>query len=481
MTIQEILALTNPADIIKELQKVNTAIQVPYETSKKQYDPSLHDIMDLVIRPNKTITTPTGEKNTKGEDVSVTSTVAVARIAVPFQKILVNRTVSFLLNEGIDIRTDAEALDEIKFIDFIKRIWDDNKLDSKSKQLARLWMSECEAAELWYFTKEENFWLRLLEKLKLKKVVFRARVKILSPSLGDKLYPYFDESGDMVAFSREFTVASEGKSLVRFEIYTTEKIIHYTSTDGLWEVDEGYPAANPIGKIPIVYYSREYPLWHDVQALIDRYEVLMSNFADSNDYFGSPMIVVKGKVNGFATKGEQGKILEVEGDGDVNYLTWPQGPESIKLELETLQNMIYSLTQVPDISFSQMSKLGNMSGISRKLMFLDIHLKCFNELEVFEEMIQRRLNLLKAMVGKVVSVNFAAISDSVELWPGFTPYLPSAEEELITSLSTAAGGKPIISQKTAVKLNPYLQDEDADAEIKQIQDEESVMNQEAVI
>lgn len=479
MTIQEILAQQNTSEIISKLKVQYSGIKVSYTDCKKQYDPLLHDVMDEILRPKKTVQTPTGNKNTNGEDILDTKLVDVARIAVPFQKILVNRTTSFLLNDGIDIQSDAETDRDNNFVELLMKIWSDNKLEYKTKQLSRIWMSECEVAELWYFTKDGGFWKKLLATLGIKDIKWRARVKILANSMGDTLYPHFNDQGDMDAFSRAYTTTLDGKAINKFEIYTEGMIYHFTESSGIWESDKGYPTVNALGKIPVIYYNREYPLWYEVQKLIDRYETLISNFADSNDYFGSPMIKVKGKVTGFATKGEQGKILEMEGESDANYLTWDQAPESIKLELETLQNLIFSLTQVPDISFAQMSKLGQMSGISRKLMFMDMHLKCFNEQETFGEMIQRRLNLMKAIIGKVTAVGFDAESENIELWPVFTPYLPSADEDMIISLSTAVGGRPIMSQKTAVKLNPYV--ENPEAEMEDIKSEESALNQEAVL
>lgn len=481
-TIQEIIALADVTEIVKILRVTYPGIKTKYETCEKQYDQSKHDIFDETIRPKKAVRKPTGEKDSKGNDEVVTSHVDVARIAVPFQKIIVNRTASFLLNEGVMIRSDVDTgvkSNEGNLVQLIEKIWSDNKLNYKTKQLARMLMAECEVAEIWYFVEEMNFWQKFLSLIGLTSIKFKARVKIVANSMADKLFPHFDEAGDMDAFSREYAVIEGDKTVTKFEVYTAEKIIHYTLRESIWSVDEGYPQANLIGKIPVIYYWQAYPEWNEVQQLIDRYETLLSNFADANDYFGSPMVKVTGEVTGFAEKGEQGKVIQLSQGADAEYMTWEQAPESIKIEIETLQNLIYSMVQVPDISFSQMSKLGPMSGVSRKLMFLDMHLKCFNKIEVFGEMMQRRLNLLKAMVGKVIATKYSNEAENVELWPEFVPYLPSSEEDLITSLVTAAGGKPIISQKTAVKLNPYVTD--PEAEIEEIKSEEMASNAEPMI
>ena len=105
-----------------------------------------------------------------------------------------------------------------------------------------------------------------------------------SPAFGDKLYPYFDDNRDLIAFSREFTKkADDLTTRTYFETYT--KDAHYiwtaegpTGTEAKnWELVEGYPKQLTIGKIPIVYGSQPAVEWEDVQSLIDRLEKLLSN------------------------------------------------------------------------------------------------------------------------------------------------------------------------------------------------------------
>jgi len=56
-------------------------------------------------------------------------------------------------------------------------------------------------------------------------------------------------------------------------------------------------------------------------------------------------------------------------------------------------------------------------------------------------------------------------------------YLPKNDQEIVTNLSTATGGQPTMSQETAVKMNPYV--EDPETELAKIKDEAqaSIMNE----
>ena len=113
----------------------------------------------------------------------------------------------------------------------------------------------------------------------------------MSPAFGDTLYPYFDDSGDMVAFSRAYSHKdNKGVSTDYFETFTDEE--HWlwrTNGGGIGaQLVDGFPKPVAIGKIPIVYGYQDKFETEDVDKLIDRLETLLSNFADTNDYHASP-------------------------------------------------------------------------------------------------------------------------------------------------------------------------------------------------
>jgi SPP1 family phage portal protein len=463
MTLEEILALQDFAAIKKELT-VKEAPKVPKENCLKQYDPSRHDIFDETKRPKKLVKKASGQKDDKGQPIYVDAQEEVARIAIPFQDIIVERAVGFLLGNRIDIKPQGGKDNEQqkKLLAMIEKTWNKSKLDFLNTDIAKKLFSECEVAELWYLVEaEEGYWGDL------SKGKFKPKMKILAESLGDKLYPYFDLTGDMVAFSREYDINANGKIENHFDVYTAEKTIKYRTIEGN-TVSEIKP--NLIKKIPVVYYQQQYPDWYKVQSMIERLETSVSNRADSNDYSGAPITVVKGILQGFASKGEQGKVLQVDGNGDVKYLESTNAPESVKLEWEALREFILSMTQTPDISFSQMKNLGQLSGIALKLMFLDAHMKARRNERVFGECIQRRLNLLMSIIGNVIETTLSETAINLDLVPVFTPYLPINEKEEIENLATAISAE-IISKETAVNNNPLVSD--PKAEIEKIKSDKS--------
>lgn len=350
MEIEEIIELANPDGFSKLKEKI-AGLKETKDVAKflKMYDPEGHKIMDSSIRRDKEIETDTGKR-----------TSPVARLPISMQKKIVKMSSAFLCANPIELNAQPKDKLQQDLIDLIKKTWSDNKLHYDTKTIAQKLMSETEVAELWYFEKApEGYWSNSPNEG--KKANFRLRMKILAPSLGDELFPVFNMNGDMIAFARAYTIKLAGKSIEHFDIYTAEN--NYISE----KIDNAYSVKSEVNmakKIPVIYYSQEKPEWADVQLLIERLETLISNHADSNDYFGSPVVFVNGDIEGFAKKGEQGKVLIGKNGAKAEYLTWDQAPESVKLEYNNLRSLIYDMTDTPDISTEQMKNIGPLSGIA---------------------------------------------------------------------------------------------------------------------
>lgn len=438
---------------------------------KKQWDHTQHEIFNEADRSNKTVHyTYVEEVNGKEVERTGSRIEKVARIALSLQKLIVKRAVSFLF--GNPVKTLSSKQDS-KVAAVVDQILKDNKQVSLNRKVAKVMFSTTEVAEYWYPVEQKETFETYGFKTNLK-----LRCAVFSPLNGDTLYPFFDETGEMAAFSREYKVKKEGTEVLYFETWTADKFYRWEQKGSGWEVVPGSEKDLKLGKIPIVYGRQEEVEWHDSQYLIERLEKLLSNFADTNDYHGSPKITVRGEVKGFSKKGESGAILQLEGDGaEAKYLAWEQAPESVKLEIENLMRLIYSLTQTPDISFEAVKGMGSAaSGESLKMLFLDPHLKVADHLEVFDDYLQRRLNILKAFVG-VMNSAMTAEAKTLELTPEVTPFMVNDDANKINNLVTALSGK-IISRKSAVALNPLITDTDTEIELldaEREQDEASAL------
>jgi len=409
--------------------------------------------------------------------------VEQAKIVVKFQKKIVNFAVSFLFGAPIKLINNSEDKKSDEAFDILKNTWKDSKLDSHNKRLAKTLFKETQAAEYYYVGKDSE------GELKIK-------VALFSYKNGDRIYPFFDEYGDMVAFTRSYVAkGDDAKDVDYVDVYTAEKIITFKKeSKNVWErndkvngvviVDGDKENNIVLGKIPIVYYEQDEAEWTDVQTLIDKYELRLSKLVDTNDYFSSPAVVVKGKISNMPDKGEMGKLFQIEAEdvggtamyGDIDYLTWDQTPQSTDLELKTIQGLIHSLTQTPDLSFDNVKGISNVSGIAMKFMFLDSLLKTMDKQEIFAEGLERRISILKTIQSKIVNISAAKGFDDLEVGIEFNDVLPQNVQEIVDMLYTAAGAKPIMSQQSAVNSNPLVEKPDeVIAELKQESKEENII------
>ncbi len=472
MKLSEILNLkdidySQSVKIINDLKAARNTEQPDIAVYKNQLDVKKHDVFNRALRPDKKVIVD----KTQDEDATQVTSQSnekqykiehVARIGIALQKLIVKRAVSFAFGNPVELKaqTNNNQTQE-QILKSVKEVLKGVKEKSLNRRVAMTLFSCTEVAECWYSIPQENMQYGFSSKYKLRCTVF-------SPLLGDTLYPVFDDSGDMVAFSREFSKKENGKTIKYFETYTDSEHLLWILNEGTWNLAEGYPKENGIDKIPIIYGKQPEVEWGDVQDMINRLEKLLSNFADTNDYHGSPKILVKGEVEGFSQKGETGAIIEVSENGDAKYLEWEKAPESIKLEIQTLLNLIYTITQTPDISFDSVKGLGTISGIALKLMFMDAHLKVADHQEVLDEYLQRRINIIKAYL-KLMNTKWSKEIDNLSIEPIITPYMIDATSDKIDMLVNATGGKPVISQKAGSKLANLVDNPEED--YKQMQKE----------
>lgn len=496
MTIEEILSLKDQNGgmdnnaIVNELKSKRYTEMPDIETYAGQIDPLKHEVFDKTKRKDKPVRISKDDPRynanqstgTAADDKKKTGwrTEPVARVALAIQKLIVKRAVSFIFGNPVNLDCTTNTDNEKTILKAVQKIMYDNKDKSLNRKIARNLFSCTEVAEYWYPIPVDKTKTGTGFVAKVKdainnvignkyhesygfKSTFKLRCAVFSPLLGDVLYPYFDETGDMTAFSRQFTrTVAKDKKKTYFETYTADMHIMW-EIDGAYTIVEGYPRELKIGRIPIVYGTQPQVEWADVQNLIERLEKLLSNFADTNDYHASPKIFVKGKLTGFANKGESGAILQGDADTDAKYLSWDNAPEAVKLEIETLLKMIYTITQTPDISFDAVKGIGNVSGVALKLMFMDAHLKVAEHQEVFDEYLQRRINVVKAFIGQM-NTSLANDAENLIIEPVITPYMIVDEVEEIKVWTEANGGNPVMSQKASFHRAGLTSDPEADYE-----------------
>ena len=446
----------NQNDFIHKL-KSHRYIELPdVEAANKALDPKLHDINDPILRPDKKVKIDKDDDvqdsdSAKkiidtGEDNGTYRTEKVARVAVALQKLIIKRAVSFIFGNPVAYSASPDNENQELVKKAFDRIMRDAKEKSVNRKVARSIFSYKECAELWSAYEKPKAHTKFGFPTK-----FKLRCTVLSPKNGDTLYPYFDETGDMIAFSRSFSLEDGNKvKSDYFETWTDEEHWLWVNGENGYNVVDGYPKKVAINKIPVVFGCQPEIETADVDKLIDRLEKLLSNFADTNDYHASPKIFTTGEIKGWAKKGESGAVIEGEDGATMQYVSWQQAPESVKLEIETLLKLIYTITQTPDISFDAVKGLGAISGLALKLLFMDAHLKVQDKMEIFDDYLQRRTNIVKAYIA-MFNQKLEADADDLDIEPEVTPYMLTSEIDELNYWLTANGNKPVISQEESIE------------------------------
>ncbi|MES2133551.1 MAG: phage portal protein [Bacteroidota bacterium] len=365
------------------------------------YDPHTHRIItDRIHRRDKIVYYEIpNEYDSLGNPAMAFKVVPVTRLAVAFQKEIVDTAVSFSVGGKISLKCNPKQPEEVAVYDGVTEIWRENKMSFRVKDIARRQYSETECAVIIYASQDED------GGIEDSGVALKTR--LVSPAQGDTLYPLFNGLDDMIGFGIEYLTSDYRVAL---DIYTKDVLYKFRDVG----VSGGFVKISELplryGKIPVAYFNQDESEWRKVQHLIERYEVSLSNLCDTNDYNGSPILFSRGIIKGFSDKGETGKIVEGEGDNaDLKYLSWDNAPESIKLELNTLVQEIRVKTRTVDLSPEAIKGMGSApSGVAFDRMLIGPHMKGQDKRDgSLGEGLQRIVNIFKSSY--VLLINPGAI------------------------------------------------------------------------
>ncbi len=400
--------------------------------------------------------------------------IEVAKVKTNIPKRIVRIAAAFLFGGQMNVNFS----DENDAATHFEEVFDESlKMKSVLNKFARVMMSETKSALVFY--------PRPSEVDGEKKIVIK--VKILSLKNGD-FWPHFDDYDDMDAFIRKYRAThTDGQERDFLWIQTAEKEMTFVEVSGEWVPIPEKTLANLAKKITVVYAEQDDPEWEDVASSMDYYENRLSRMVDTNDYFGDPILKNYGE-SSLPSKNTVGKQIsypmkydEEAGKfvhGDAEYLVWQQSIDSIKLELETLRNEIYSGSSTPDLSFENMKSIGALSGTAIELMFIETYIKAAEKMEIFGPVVQRCISVVKALIGNVTNTKLKEGLKAAKPEVTFDSILPDDLKEKIEMLVSANGGKAINSQETIVSNSPFTKNLTEElSRLKNEAEEESSRNQ----
>lgn len=457
MTIDEILnsGLT-PAAMIAALK--DKSVIVPSWGGRRgllhEYDPRKHPVMCKAQYPDIT-----------NDDGTVEF---VTRITCNLQQLATKRMTELIT--GIPVRRvykpENERQKEVAA--YIEKIYERNRIDSVNIERCNMLFAGCEVMTLWYAVEERNNIYGFNSPLKM-------RCRNFSPMLGDELYPLFDEYGDMIALSVGYTRKKLGKTVSYFDAYTADRHIKWSNErNSGWEVMED--EVNALGKIPAVYTFRPTPIWEDTSRIVFEIEWALSRNGNYLRKNSKPVFVVFADEQiQYGDEKDENKefrsIMQYPKGSAAQYVTWQQAVENLKFYVAELRQSFFTQLQLPDWSYESM-KSNPMSGESRKQLFIDAQLKVKDESGRLIEFYDREVNVVKAFVKASLPTSYHADIDALPVENVITPFTITDEKDTITNLTTANGGKPLISHRESIEM--YGHSTDVDKTLQEIAEDEAL-------
>lgn len=422
-TIKDILSLPSEKDIISELR--NKDLPIPeWSELKKQYDSKNHDIMNTAVYQDK-------EKQ------------KVSRVPMAMEALAARRLTG--LTFGIPVeRVYKSANEEDAAAErIIEAIYARNRIDALNFERGIYYYAGCELATMWYMVQQKNTSYG-------EECEYKLRCRTYSPMNDDNIYPLFDSSGDLIALSFAYTSSVNGKDHEFFEAFTEDKHIIWERVEQDWvrTLDENIR----VGKIPASYQWSKEPCWGNnspIRAELERVVSDNSNYIHDNS---APLLGVFSDENidfGKEDKKAFRRVLKYPSNARLEYTTWQQSTESIKLQTETLRREFYTNCQIPDISYENM-KSTPMSGESRKMLFIDAQLKVLQESGRLLEFLDRETQVIIAFA-KIMFPQHEEAFNRMQVESVITPYRIDDERERIERILLATGDKPIASQREGIE------------------------------
>lgn len=476
-TIDEVLRIEDIDQKIAYLKKGRKTELPDAVKLYNDWNPNRHEIITDTEKYPKIKITVEKEKEVYDEKTGKTTTIPKKtkdvepnRIALPIEQDIVNIQTAFTVSTEPKMNCEPEENEQGLF-SALRKVLEKNKIKYQNKRIVRSWLSEQECAEYWYVVKDDGFWAKLKRKIGTlfgaSAPEYRLNSVIWSPFRGDKLYPFFDDSNNLVAFSREYKKKDlDDVEITCFMTITADSVYQWEFIDG-WKSVSSFK--HGFKKLPVLYCYRPEAYCEKIKTLRVRLEKLLSNYADCIDYHFFPILMLFGDVQNFS--GEfKSRVVELTGQGaNAQYLTWNQVPTTVQYEAETLINQIYALTNTPRISFDAIKGSGNvLSGVAFDYVFLSTHLNVENLAEVIGEFMQRRVNFLVSALGSINS-SLEKAAETIDINVEIEPYrLDNVDDRVSTAVKAVSGN--VWSQKHGVLFAGNA--DRLDEELQQIKEEQ---------
>lgn len=437
MTLQEIFALPDAASIIKALK---TKMYVPpaWNQLVKEYDPSLHPVMDSSKYPD--VLTDDGITH-------------VTRVGIGFQQLAANRMAELVCGIPIKRVYSPENDKQKEAATLIEKIYERNRIDSQNIDRLTMFFAGCEVMTLWYAQNSSP------HTKYGRQSTLKVRCRHFSPMQGDEIYPLFDEFGDLIAMSVAYTRKVGDKTMHYFDTYTENQHFKWRSENAQeWEQIEN--SIITLGKIPAIYMWRNAPIWEKTSGLVYEMEEKLSRNGNYLRDNSKPLFAVfanEAIKYGGEDMNASRSVVQFPQGSQAQYITWEQAVDNLRFQIDSLRDLYFTQLQLPDWSYNKMSQQA-LSGESRKQLFIDSRLKVTHEQGRILEFLDREMSVVKAFAVAILGKEYEKEVEALSVEHIITPFAINDDKETIENLMKANGGEAILSRRESIELYGHSKD-----------------------
>ena len=395
----------------------------------REFYPSSHKINSIKYYPNTVyVNREAGSYQAKVR----------SRIAVGFQQYIHLQRKEALLGNNVGMRlvSDATSQRMIDTLAFFREGWEDKDMEVAVNDAISADFCVADVAVYVYMDEGNVRW------------------RVFSYTKGDILYPHYDSlTGDLALLGRLYTQCDwDGNSHRYLDVVDKTHFITYREKDDKdgWEAEGGAkPHGFPI--CPVAYHrSDSGPVWSASQALIDGWEIALSQFSENNASYALRILYTLGGDFELMTNvdGTPARIDSIDPNAKVGFLEPAAGADgAFAKQLELMKKEILRgsfVVETPEIKSG-----ADISSRTVKMLFADSYMKAMSDSMEYQQFLNRLTALFKH--GYFTEHNRVHETDAFKVKTYLDPFIFLSENDVIAGIQqlVTCGA---MSTKTATEL-----------------------------
>lgn len=381
----------------------------------------------------------------------------VPRFAFAYQNLILTKHLFHLTGANIQFEISSKTDDDRERIvcNEFRQGWEDCNMEVAWYKLARSVKATGDGAFIGFLDKGKFGW------------------KVVSYLDGDTLYPHYDlKTGKLNVFARTYNNYAEDGSVIKQYCEVWDEKYYYRfscgeKTDTLkekvmqkiadifdlsgYQLEEKTP--HGFDFIPVAYKrDDDGACWSKSQEAIDKYEMVFSRMAQSNQLFGLPIMVVKGEGSTELSSKDMthaSKIFFLPEDGNMEFLKTPDASNAFKGELMMLEDLIYTLSFVvkpPEL------KSGDLPAAAIRLLYSPAMENATRDCNEYDEVVDDMVNIFSFGFGVQSEKRLEFQNSSITHY--IIPHQFQNESEQTNNLVSLVNSK-VLSRQTASEKSYY--------------------------